>query len=167
LCVCVCDLFLFLQPSSIHAIGSPRGQVNILRGKSWIRSSLPPPGFSEKFNRSHTHTHTPTEKNTPDSDTHAHDNNNTPNPQNEHLPQTQSGIHLASATGKPLGFLWIHVQGFIKWDNKNLDSGCFRCADCPRRVKYDDQRHYYVSSSSQYYYEQALVCLSNRLQNGE
>ena len=27
---------------------------------------------------------------------------------------SESGIHLASATDKPLGFLWIHVQGFIK-----------------------------------------------------
>jgi len=26
---------------------------------------------------------------------------------------SESGIQLASATGKPLGFLWIHVQGFI------------------------------------------------------
>ena len=65
-----------------------------LRGQSWIRYSLPPPGFSE------------------------------------------SGIHLASATGKPLGFLWIHVQRFIKWANTNLDSGSFfiRCADCPRSL---------------------------------
>jgi len=27
---------------------------------------------------------------------------------------SESGIYLASATGKPLGFLWIHVQGFMK-----------------------------------------------------
>jgi len=26
---------------------------------------------------------------------------------------SESGIHLASANGKPLGFLWIHVQGGI------------------------------------------------------
>jgi len=30
---------------------------------------------------------------------------------------------LASATGKPLGFLWIYVEGFIKLARKNLDSG--------------------------------------------
>ena len=35
---------------------------------------------------------------------------------------SESGIHLASATGNPLGFLWIHVQGYIKWAKKNLDS---------------------------------------------
>jgi len=33
-----------------------------------------------------------------------------------------SGRHLVSITGKPLGFPWIHVQEFIKWANKNLDS---------------------------------------------
>jgi len=38
---------------------------------------------------------------------------------------SESGIHLATATGKPLGFLWIHVHGFIKWAKKNLDSGLF------------------------------------------
>jgi len=35
----------------------------------------------------------------------------------------ESGIHLASPTGKPLGFLWIHVRGFIQWAKQNLDSG--------------------------------------------
>ena len=47
---------------------------------------------------------------------------------------SESGIHLASATGKPP---WIHVQGFVKWAKKNLDSGIFflRCADCPHRVE--------------------------------
>jgi len=38
---------------------------------------------------------------------------------------SESGIHVASATGKPLGFLWMHVQGFIKLARKNLDSGLF------------------------------------------
>jgi len=38
---------------------------------------------------------------------------------------SESGIQLASATGKPLGFRWIHVQGFIKLARKNLDSGLF------------------------------------------
>ena len=48
---------------------------------------------------------------------------------------SEPGLHLASAIGKPLGFLWIHVQGFINWANKNIDSGFWflRCADCPRR----------------------------------
>jgi len=46
---------------------------------------------------------------------------------------SESGIHLASATGKTP---WIHVQGFINWAEKNLDSGFFfRGADFPRRVK--------------------------------
>jgi len=57
-------------------VGARVGCVRTLRGQSWIRHSLPPPGFSE------------------------------------------SGIHLASATGKPLGFLWIHVKGFINWANR-------------------------------------------------
>ena len=37
----------------------------------------------------------------------------------------------------PIGFLWIHVQGFIKWAKKNPDlRGVFlRCADCPHRVQ--------------------------------
>ena len=34
-----------------------------------------------------------------------------------------SGIHFASATGKPLGIRWIHAQGFIEWANNTLDSG--------------------------------------------
>jgi len=38
---------------------------------------------------------------------------------------SESGIHSASATGTPLGFLWIHVQGFKTWANKNLDSEFF------------------------------------------
>ena len=38
---------------------------------------------------------------------------------------SESGIHLASATGKPLGFLWIHVRGFIKSAKKNLESELF------------------------------------------
>jgi len=41
---------------------------------------------------------------------------------------SESGIQLASATGGPLGFLWIYVQGYIKWANKNLDSGLFSFA---------------------------------------
>jgi len=46
-----------------------------------------------------------------------------------------SGIHLASATGKPLGFLWIHVPGFIKWATKKSRFGVlFSCADFPRRL---------------------------------
>jgi len=36
---------------------------------------------------------------------------------------SESTIHLASATGQPLGFLWIHVQGFIRWATKNPDPG--------------------------------------------
>ena len=32
-----------------------------------------------------------------------------------------SGIYLASATGKPLGFFWIHVQGFRKCATTYLD----------------------------------------------
>jgi len=42
------------------------------------------------------------------------------------LPPTgfsESGIHLARATGKLLGLLWIHVQGFPKWAKQILDSG--------------------------------------------
>ena len=37
---------------------------------------------------------------------------------------SESGIHLASDTGNPFEFLWMHVelQGFIKWANKNLNS---------------------------------------------
>ena len=38
---------------------------------------------------------------------------------------SESGIQLASATGKPLGFLWIHVRGFIKWAKQNLGSEFF------------------------------------------
>jgi len=37
---------------------------------------------------------------------------------------SESGIYLASANGKPIGFLWIHVQGFIKWAKQILHSGC-------------------------------------------
>jgi len=37
----------------------------------------------------------------------------------------ESVIHLASATGKPLGFLWIRVEGFMKWAKNNLDSGFY------------------------------------------
>ena len=32
------------------------------------------------------------------------------------------GIHLVSATGKPLEFLWIHIRRFIKWAEQILDS---------------------------------------------
>jgi len=35
---------------------------------------------------------------------------------------SESGIHLSSATGEPLGFLWIRVQGFIKWAKQSLES---------------------------------------------
>jgi len=38
---------------------------------------------------------------------------------------SESRIHLASATAKPLGCLWLHVQGFINWAKKNLDSGLY------------------------------------------
>jgi len=38
---------------------------------------------------------------------------------------SESGIRLASATGKHLGFLWIHVQAFMRWAKKNLNSGLF------------------------------------------
>jgi len=38
---------------------------------------------------------------------------------------SEPGIHLASATGKSLGFLWIHVQRSMKWPKKNLDSFFF------------------------------------------
>jgi len=47
---------------------------------------------------------------------------------------SESGVHLLSATGKPLGFIWIHVQGCIKWAKKNLDSGFFSSLHCPRRL---------------------------------
>jgi len=36
---------------------------------------------------------------------------------------SESRIHLASATGEPLGFLWIHVQGLITLAKNNLDLG--------------------------------------------
>jgi len=38
---------------------------------------------------------------------------------------SESGIHLESTPGKPLGFLWMHVKKFIKWAPKNLDLGLF------------------------------------------
>jgi len=38
---------------------------------------------------------------------------------------SESGIQSASATGNPIGFLWIYVQGLKKWANKNLDSDFF------------------------------------------
>ena len=41
------------------------------------------------------------------------------------LDSVNPGIHLASATGKPLGFLWTRVQGFKEWAENNLDSGLF------------------------------------------
>jgi len=37
---------------------------------------------------------------------------------------SKSEIHLASATGRPLGFLWTYVLAFIK-SAKKLDSACF------------------------------------------